>query len=78
MKKMNTKPIPGILALLAGGVVCVAASIQRYDVNRFTIRFIIVCIAFFFLGIVIKQILDQVINKKGTKAAADDRQDVEL
>lgn len=77
MKKINTKPIPPVLALLAGAVVCVTAFIQQYDMNKFAVRFSIACIIFFALGIILKMILDQFINKKETKTAADEGQDVE-
>lgn len=55
---MNTKPIPAILALLAGFVICIMSFIQHVDTVVFAKRFVIVCIIFFVIGTVVKIVID--------------------
>jgi len=54
---MNTKPIPAVLALIAGFVTCVISFVQHVDTVVFAKRFIIICIIFFAIGTVISVII---------------------
>ena len=50
---MNTKPIPAVLALIAGFVTCVISFVQHVDTVVFARKFVLVCIVFFAIGMVI-------------------------
>lgn len=54
---MNTKPLPAILALIAGFVTCIISFVQGVDVTVFAKRFVIVCILFFVLGIIVSIVI---------------------
>ena len=62
---MNTKPIPAILALIAGFVTCVISFVQHVDTVVFARKFVLVCIIFFAIGMVI-HILIQINFKQAT------------
>lgn len=55
---MNTKTLPAILALIAGFVTCIMSFAQGVDITVFAKRFIIVCIVFFVLGVIISVIIN--------------------
>lgn len=55
---MNTKPIPAILALLAGFFTCIMSFVQGVDITVFAKRFIIVCIVFFIIGMAARLIIE--------------------
>lgn len=55
---MNTKPVPAVVALLAGFVTCIMSFVQHVDITVFAKRFIIVCIVFFIAGCMGKIVLD--------------------
>jgi len=44
---MNTKPIPAVLALIAGFVTCIMSFVQGIDVVVFAKRFVFVCLIFY-------------------------------
>lgn len=50
---MNTKPIPAVLALIAGFVTCVISFAQHVDTVVFARKFVLVCVIFFAIGMVI-------------------------
>ena len=50
---MNTKPIPAVLALIAGFVTCIMSFVQGIDVVVFAKRFVFVCLIFYVIGTVI-------------------------
>ena len=54
---MNTKSLPAVLALIAGLTTCVMSFIQHVDTVVFAKRFVIVCVVFFAIGIVISVII---------------------
>lgn len=56
---MKTKPIPAIVMLIAGFVTCIMSIRYHLELKVFTKTLLLVLIAFYFLGIVIKIILDK-------------------
>lgn len=68
---MNTKPIPAVLALIAGFVTCIMSFVQGVDVVVFAKRFVFVCLIFYVIGIVICV----VINMNFKEMAKDDEQE---
>ncbi len=69
---MNTKPIPAVLALLAGFVTCMLSFVQRVDVVVFAKRFVLVCIVFFVIGTVISIIINM--NFKDMAAEEEEKE----
>lgn len=55
---MNTKPIPALLALIAGFVTCVMSFVQHVDIVVFAKRFVIVCVIFFIIGMVARILIE--------------------
>lgn len=68
---MNTKPIPAVLALIAGFVTCIMSFVQGIDVVVFAKRFVFVCLIFYVIGTVICV----VINMNFKEMAKEDEQD---
>ena len=68
---MNTKPIPAVLALIAGFVTCIMSFVQGIDVVVFAKRFVFVCLIFYVIGTVICI----VINMNFKEMAKEDEQD---
>ncbi len=68
---MNTKPIPAVLALIAGFVTCIMSFVQGIDVVIFAKRFVFVCLIFYVIGTVICV----VINMNFKEMAKDDEQE---
>ena len=68
---MNTKPIPAVLALIAGFVTCIMSFVQGIDVVVFAKRFVFVCLIFYVIGTVICI----VINMNFKEMANEDEQD---
>ena len=68
---MNTKPVPAVLALIAGFVTCIMSFVQGIDVVVFAKRFVFVCLIFYVIGIVICV----VINMNFKEMAKDDEQE---
>lgn len=66
---MNTKPIPAVLALVAGFIICIMSFVQRVDTVIFAKRFIIVCLIFFVFGMIVKVVLDK--NMKVSRQEED-------
>ncbi len=55
---MKTKSIPAFIMLLAGAIACIAGIVSRLDVAGFVRMLLIVLIVFYFLGCIVKIILD--------------------
>lgn len=55
---MNTKPIPALLALIAGFVTCIMSFVQHVDIVVFAKRFIIVCVIFFIIGMIARMLIE--------------------
>lgn len=55
---MKTKSIPAFIMLLAGAIACIAGIASHLDVAGFVKMLLIVLIVFYFLGCIIKIILD--------------------
>lgn len=56
---MNTKPIPSVIMLLAGFVMCVIGITNHMDNTRFFILLLSVLIVFYIIGSIVKLILDK-------------------
>ncbi len=56
---MNTKPIPSVIMLLAGFVMCVIGITNHMDNIRFFIMLLSVLIVFYIIGSIVKLILDK-------------------
>ena len=56
---MRTKSVPAIIMLLAGFIACIAGMAAHMDVAGFMKMLLIVLIAFYILGCVVKVILDR-------------------
>lgn len=81
---MNTKPIPAVLALIAGFVTCVISFVQHVDTVVFARKFVLVCIIFFAIGMVIhiliqmnfkETIVDEEPLEEGLESEDEDSQD---
>lgn len=55
---MNTRTLPAILSLIAGFVTCVMAFVQHVDSVEFAKRFVIVCLIFYGIGVVISIVIN--------------------
>ena len=55
---MNTKPIPALLALIAGFVTCIMSFVQHVDIVVFAKRFVIVCVIFFIIGMIARILIE--------------------
>ena len=56
---MKTKPIPALIMLTAGFVACIAGIAGHMETVKFTQMLLIVLVAFYILGCVVKIILDK-------------------
>ncbi len=74
---MNTKPIPAVLSLLAGCLVCIISFVQHVDMVVFAQRFIIAAIVFFILGTVAKIVLDRNFKEEEPPSEDDEDEDEE-
>lgn len=81
---MNTKPIPAVLALIAGFVTCVISFVQHVDTVVFARKFVLVCVIFFAIGMVIhiliqmnfkETIVDEEPLEEGLESEDEDSQD---
>ena len=81
---MNTKPIPAVLALIAGFVTCVISFAQHVDTVVFARKFVLVCVIFFAIGMVIhiliqmnfkETIVDEEPLEEGLESEDEDSQD---
>ncbi len=50
---MNTRPIPILMALGAGGMTCVISIVQKVSFGIFLLRLFVVVVIFYLLGIVV-------------------------
>lgn len=64
---MNTKLLPAILALVAGFITCVMSFVQNVDIDIFTKRFIVVCVVFFVIGMIIRIVIDMNFKEMATE-----------
>ncbi|MBO5302631.1 MAG: hypothetical protein J6A92_01115 [Lachnospiraceae bacterium] len=71
---MNTKPLPAILALVAGFLTCIMSFVQNVDLVIFAKRFIVVCIVFFVIGMVIRIVIDMNFKEKNEEEVSEDLQ----
>ena len=71
---MNTKPLPAILALVAGFLTCIMSFVQNVDLVIFAKRFIVVCIVFFVIGMVIRIVIDMNFKEKNEEKVSEDLQ----
>ena len=69
---MNTKPIPAILALLAGFVTCVMSFVQHIDSAVFAKHFIIVCVIFYIIGIAVQIVIDSNFKEMASDEAEEE------
>lgn len=56
---MKTKSVPALIMLLAGFITCIAGIAGHMEIVRFTKMLLIVLIVFYFLGCIVKMILDK-------------------
>lgn len=75
---MNTKPLPAILALIAGFVTCIISFVQGVDVTVFAKRFIIVCLVFFVLGVIISIVIHMNFKEMDTDGEFESLDDLDL
>ena len=68
---MNTKSVPALVTLLAGFIACVAGIRAHMEVADFLIMLLIVLIVFYFLGGVVRMILDMNFKTKQEEETTD-------
>jgi uncharacterized protein HemY len=68
---MNTKSVPALVTLLAGFIACVAGIRAHMEVADFLIMLLIVLIVFYFLGGVVRMILDMNFETKQEEETTD-------
>ena len=79
---MNTKPIPIMITLLASGISCILSLLQEVSFKTFVIRFALTALIFYFLGSVIRVLLDKAFKidieetKKAAKEMSDEKTDL--
>lgn len=56
---MKTKSIPAIIMLTAGGIACIVGITGYMETERFMKMLFVVLIVFYFLGCIVKMILDK-------------------
>lgn len=59
---MNTKPIPAIISLTAGLVACIVNFVKHTEFGKFVLIVLIVLVAFYIFGCIVKLILDKAFN----------------
>ena len=69
---MKTKPIPAIVMLTAGLVLCIMSVIYDYGFSFLVRTLVWVLIGFYILGYIIKIVLDMNMNKLDDEITADD------
>ncbi len=57
---MNTKPVPAIISLTAGLVTCIINLVKHTDFQPFALSVLIVLVAFYIFGVIVKIVLDKV------------------
>ena len=70
---MNTKSIPAFIMLFAGAVASILGLINRYETTEFIVMILIVLLVFYFMGCIIKIIVDK--NFKGMDEQVQDEQE---
>lgn len=56
---MKTKPIPAIVMLVAGLVVCIAGMVGHMETGRFVKMLLVVLIVFYIIGGIVKLLIDK-------------------
>ena len=56
---MKTKPIPAIVMLVAGLVVCIAGMAGHMETGRFVKMLLVVLIVFYIIGGIVKLLIDK-------------------
>ena len=56
---MKTKPIPAIVMLVAGLVVCIAGMTGHMETGRFVKMLLVVLIVFYIIGGIVKLLIDK-------------------
>lgn len=74
---MKTKPIPAIIMLIAGFVTCVIAIYTHMELKVFTKTLFWVLVIFYFLGIVIKVVLDRNFKEMQDEEVPEEEKDSE-
>ena len=70
---MKTKPIPAIVMLVAGLVVCIAGMAGHMETGRFVKMLLVVLIVFYIIGGIVKLLID----KNFTPAEAEEKEEPE-
>ena len=70
---MNTKSIPAFIMLLAGAIASILGLMNPYETTEFIIMLIIVLLVFYFLGCIVKLIVDK--NFNGIDEQVQDEQE---
>ncbi len=73
--KFNTKPLPCIIMLAAGFITCLVAVIQDWALLRFSYTLLIVMFVFYFIGGLIRVILDKALEYFDEPISPDDHED---
>lgn len=70
---MNTKSIPAFIMLLGGAIACILGLVNGYETMEFIIMVLIVLVVFYFMGCIIKMIVDK--NFQGMDEQVQDEQE---
>ena len=70
---MNTKNVPALVMLLAGAVTSVLMIMNDVSTKRFLVTVLVVLICFYFIGSIIKVVLDKTFG-----VMADDMDDIQF
>ena len=70
---MKTKPIPAIVMLVAGLVVCIAGMAGHMETGRFVKMLLVVLIVFYIIGGIVKLLIDK--NFKDMEEETTDGED---
>lgn len=65
---MNTKSVPAVIMLLAGAVACILGIVNQYENEPFFSMVLTVLIIFYFIGCIVKIILDKNFPKEDKNA----------
>lgn len=72
---LNTKPLPCIIMLAAGGITCIVGLIGHWELFPFTLTLFIVLVVFYFIGGLIKFALDKAMEYFDEVVIVDDQED---
>ena len=75
---MKTKPIPAIVMLVAGLVVCIAGMAGHMETGRFVKMLLVVLIVFYIIGGIVKLLIDKNFKDgEETPAEAEEKEEPE-